>query len=236
MYGKHFESMYTGSMVGKGSAFFAVWGYVISHFRPSQEHGAVVELNPVYLGAVIGEKAEVVGGVIEDMCSPDGRSRSQVEEGRKLVALGVYDYRVVNGGRYRAIRNAEDRREYQRQKQAEYRARKKGDGVKAGTPAAEATAQKAAVAEAGQVVELPRAGEVERDAAVTMTVVVVPDPVPVIGVVGTETGENLTAVGKAYEREKQVRLEKMKVQARQQVGFVGVPRGMDWVDKGEVTQ
>jgi hypothetical protein len=29
MYGKIFESLYRGSMVGKGSPMFAVWGYVI---------------------------------------------------------------------------------------------------------------------------------------------------------------------------------------------------------------
>ncbi len=126
MFGKHFSSMYEGSMVGKGSAFFAVWGYIISHFVPDRQVGAQVDLNPKVLAFVIGEKEEVVVGVIEDMCRPDAASRSQTEEGRKLVKIGTYSYRVVNGRYYRAIRNEEDRREYQRLKQREYRLLKKG--------------------------------------------------------------------------------------------------------------
>lgn len=122
MYGKHYESMYTGSMRGKGSAFFAVWGYVISHAKPSKAHGSVVELNPEILAFLIGEKQEVVDRVILEFQQPDPKSRTPDEEGRKLVSIGGYEYRVVNGAYYRGLRTAEERREYNREKQAEYRA------------------------------------------------------------------------------------------------------------------
>lgn len=113
MYGKHYASMYEGSMRGAGSAFFAVWGWIISHMRPDRQHGTVVELNAELVAFVIGERVEVVEEVVAKMCAPDERSRSKTEEGRKLVRVGEYGYRVVNGAHYRAIRDEQDRRDYQ---------------------------------------------------------------------------------------------------------------------------
>lgn len=128
-WGKHFASMYEGSMRGAGSAFFAVWGYVISHMRPSRKHGAIVELNPDIVAFLIGEDSEVVARVIAKMCRPDPASRTKDKEGRKLIKLSEYSYAVVNGAYYRSIRNEAERREYQRIKQAEYR-KKKGRPLK----------------------------------------------------------------------------------------------------------
>jgi len=111
-------------MMGAGALFYAVWGYVISHAVPSREHGSVVELNPALIGVLLGEDAGDVEVVIGRMCEPDPKSRSKNEEGRKLVRLGQYLYRVVNGEKYRAIRDAEERREYQRLWMAEKRKKK----------------------------------------------------------------------------------------------------------------
>lgn len=135
MYGKIFESLYTGSMVGRGSAMFAVWGYVIANMKPEKvvsvegkerkmAIGAHVELNHKLLAFILGEKESVVEKVIEELCSPDPQSRSKEEQGRRLIKLSEFDYRVVNGEQYRSIRSAEDRREYQRKKQKEYRVKR----------------------------------------------------------------------------------------------------------------
>jgi len=126
-YGKHFESMYEGSMRGKGSPFFAVWGYVISHMKPNRGKEMSVELNPDIVAFLIGEKMSVISRVIVEMCGKDEQSRTKDKEGRKLVKLSEFTYEVVNGNYYHAIRNEEERREYQRVKQAEYRAAKKLD-------------------------------------------------------------------------------------------------------------
>ncbi len=67
MYGKHYASMYEGSMRGAGSAFFAVWGWIISHMMPDRIHGTVVEINQEILAFVLGEKESVVNGVIIKM-------------------------------------------------------------------------------------------------------------------------------------------------------------------------
>ena len=54
MYGKHFASMYEGSLYGSGAVVFAVWGYVIACQVPDREHGAVVTLNARKLADTLG--------------------------------------------------------------------------------------------------------------------------------------------------------------------------------------
>jgi len=120
VYGKHFESMYTGSMFGKGPMVFAVWGYVISHTKQDGH----IELNPLLLAAVIGCDPSEVETAINFLCQSDDRSRSKDEEGRRMIREGEFDYRVVNYVSYRNILNEEERRAYNREKQRESRARK----------------------------------------------------------------------------------------------------------------
>lgn len=117
--------MYAGSMIGSGSVVFAVWGYVIANMKPDEKVGAQVELNPKLLGFILGEKEEVVTVAITKLCSPDDRSRTKDEDGKKLIRLGEYDYQVVNGAKYAAIRDEEERRAYNRE--AKRRERDKGN-------------------------------------------------------------------------------------------------------------
>ena len=117
MYGKSFESMYDGSMVGAGVNVFAVWNYVIAKTRRG-----VIELNPRLLAFILGGTEKEIRGGIEFLCSPDPESRSKVDNGCRLVKDGEFQYRVVNWETYNGIRNEVDRREYNRVKQAEYRA------------------------------------------------------------------------------------------------------------------
>ena len=128
MFGKHFVSMYEGSMIGKGAVFFAVWGYIISHFVPDRTHGAIVELNPKLIAFVLGEPEKLVDKSIAEMCEPDPKSRTKTDKGRKLVKLSEYQYRVVNGARYRAIRDHEDRKRQNREAQERFRAKTSGGG------------------------------------------------------------------------------------------------------------
>lgn len=126
MYGKIFESMFQGSMIGAGSHVFAVWAYVIANMRPDREVGAQVDLNPKLLGFILGEEEERVRGAIEYLCRPDGESRTPDEQGRRLVQMGEYAYRVVNGAKYRAIRDEETRRRQNREAKRRERERKRG--------------------------------------------------------------------------------------------------------------
>lgn len=111
MFGRHFESMYTGSMIGAGSVAFALMGYVISHMRPPAFD---VELNPKLLAFILGDPEDEIEKAIEFLCSPDLKSRSKAEEGRRLVRRNEYLYHVVNGETYNAIRNDADKKAYWR--------------------------------------------------------------------------------------------------------------------------
>lgn len=113
--------MFTGSMMGSGSAHFAVWTYVISHMMPDTSVGMQVELNPKLMAVLIGEDENVIIKVIERFCAPDPRSRSKENDGRKLIRLGEFDYQVVNGRKYRDIKDQEDRRRANREAQARWR-------------------------------------------------------------------------------------------------------------------
>jgi len=118
MYGRHFQSMYTGSMYGQGFGLFAVWGYVVSH-----EREGMVELNPKLLSDLFGESLEDVSTIINTLCSPDDDSRSKAQNGRRLVKIGQFAYQVVNAAEYAKMASEADRRRYLAQKQREHRKR-----------------------------------------------------------------------------------------------------------------
>lgn len=130
MYGRIFEGLYEGSMVGAGSAMFAVWGYVIAKMKPDPEVGAQVELNPDLLAFVLGEDPGKVQSVIERLCGPDAKSRTPEKEGRRLIRVGQFSYQVVNGVKYMAIKNAENKRAADRQAKRDQRQREAEAKVK----------------------------------------------------------------------------------------------------------
>ena len=112
--------MYEGSMIGAGMHVFAVWNYIITKAR-----GGAVEINPKLLAFTLGGTEQQVRDALEFLSSPDPESRSKLEEGRRIVREGEFQYRLVNWEYYQRIKTAEDKREYNRVKQAEYRALKK---------------------------------------------------------------------------------------------------------------
>jgi hypothetical protein len=115
-------------MIGSGSVVFAVWPYVIANMRADREVGAQVDLNPKLLAAIIGEKEALIEEAIGKLCAPDPSSTSKVDEGRRLVRVGQFAYRVVNGANYMAIRDLEHKRQYDREQKRKQRA---GKGHKA---------------------------------------------------------------------------------------------------------
>jgi hypothetical protein len=146
MYGKWFASTYTGSMLGAGASVFAVWGWIIAN---CQKNG-VVEINPKLLATVIGEDISEIENAIQFLLQPDPESRSGTEEGRRIVHEGGYQYLVVNHGIYRRIRDEEERREYNRIKKRQSRARQAASTGKSNLSAHTDT-EAEAEAEAGSV-------------------------------------------------------------------------------------
>lgn len=122
MYGKFFKSAFSGSLMASGPEVFAVWAYVIANTVDSR-----VELNPRLLAAVIGSTPDRMTKAIETLCAPDTESRSKDNEGRRMIKEGTFQYFVVNHAKYREIRSEDDRREYNKLKKREERARKSTD-------------------------------------------------------------------------------------------------------------
>lgn len=103
-------------MYGAGVAVFAVWGYVIAHTQKSR-----VELNPKKLSDTLGGTLEEITAAISYLEEPDPDSRFKEHEGKRLIKEGQFQYFVPSHEHYRLMRNAEERRDYNRRKQSEYR-------------------------------------------------------------------------------------------------------------------
>ena len=133
-------------MIGAGPTVFAIMGYVIARTKKSR-----VELNPKLLAAILGCDEHEVREAIEYLASPDENSRNKEHQGRRLVKEGAYQYFVPSWEHYRGIRNEDDRREYNRIKQRERRARLKGAAVSNNGLPGEATAVRVADATDGAI-------------------------------------------------------------------------------------
>ena len=110
-------------MVGAGFGAYSVMGYVIANQKPDKTVGFQVELNTAIMATVFGEPVEAIQRAIDFLCAPDPDSRTTTEEGKRLVQVGRYAYRVVNGVAYDKLRNEEDRREQNRLAQQNHRAK-----------------------------------------------------------------------------------------------------------------
>jgi len=120
VYGKHFASTYTGSMCGAGAHVFAVWGYAIANLRDGH-----VELNTRYLAATLGMPEADVQRALDYLTAPDPNSRTSVEDGRRLIKVGTFEYRSPTHLFYRNTRNDVERRESNRLAAAVYRGKKR---------------------------------------------------------------------------------------------------------------
>lgn len=87
-----------------------------------------VDMTPEAISRRTNVPLEEVVKYIEELCQPDLKSRSAMEEGKRLIRLDPerdWGWRIVNYGYYRKIKNQEALREYFREKQREHRAKKK---------------------------------------------------------------------------------------------------------------
>lgn len=110
MYGKLHSTCFTGSMYGSSLAVFAVWGYAIA----CADEKGYVELNPMVLAGTFSCEPREVETAIAYLSEPDAKSRTNSEEGRRMVREGQFLHRIVNYEVYRSLRDKDDRRAYQR--------------------------------------------------------------------------------------------------------------------------
>lgn len=89
-----------------------------------------VDMTPDAIARRTNVPIEEVLKYINQLCQPDPFSRSQLEEGKRLVALDSgrdWGWQIVNYQHYRKLKDEEARRSYFRDAQRKYRARKKGE-------------------------------------------------------------------------------------------------------------
>lgn len=108
-FGKLYASAFTGSLYGVGPQVYSTLAYAIAHAQPPDGR---VEINPVLVAGMIGMPVEDLESALQFLQSPDPRSRTEGEEGRRLVKTGPFEYRLVNFLKYRVFEL--DRAEYKR--------------------------------------------------------------------------------------------------------------------------
>ncbi|MCA9497969.1 MAG: hypothetical protein KC588_02120 [Nitrospira sp.] len=125
MFGKLYASMYEGTLatVGPWQALITFQQLIIL----SDQHG-LVDMTPESIARRTTVPLDIIQIGIEALEKPDPQSRTTDEEGRRIVRLSdsrPWGWRIVNYLHYRNMRTAEDRREYMRNYQREYRKQNK---------------------------------------------------------------------------------------------------------------
>lgn len=119
VYAKLFASIYQGTLRGRSDSLL-VFTNLLAHMD-SVGH---VDIHPRAIAEEVGLTLDAVRAALDELEAPDPESRSPDEDGRRIVRLDehrAWGWRVVNGAKYRAIRNEEDRREQNRLAQERWR-------------------------------------------------------------------------------------------------------------------
>jgi hypothetical protein len=116
MYGKVFEQLYESTLATKGPwEAMALWPHLIAM---ANRHGEV-DMPMEIISRKTTIPLEIVKAAIDALSQPDPDSRSQECGGRRIVLIAPesrqWGWRLVNYARYAAMRNEEERREYQRE-------------------------------------------------------------------------------------------------------------------------
>jgi hypothetical protein len=149
MYGKHFASMYEGSMIGAGPTVFALWGYCIAKADPDTHS---VRLNAELLSHIIGTGRDDIRKAIGYLTAEDPDSKNTEHGGRRLLHEGGMEYFVVSHEHYRSIRNRQDIKEYERERKRKQREKKNVPDVSGtnGTPASVSASESASESREGE--------------------------------------------------------------------------------------
>ena len=122
MYAKLFASIYQGTLRGDTHGL-VVFTNLLAH---ADAHGWV-DIHPSAISDETGLTIDQTQAALKMLESPDPDSRSPEEEGRRIIRLDEHrswGWKIVNHGKYRAIRNEEDRREQNRLAQQRWREKK----------------------------------------------------------------------------------------------------------------
>lgn len=113
---KLFSSITASTVWCESSDTRVVW---ITMLAMSDRHGRVWASIPG-LAKEAAVSVDACRDAIDKFLSPDPDSRTKVKEGRRIEPIDG-GWRLINHGKYRAIRDEEERRNYKAEKQREYR-------------------------------------------------------------------------------------------------------------------
>jgi hypothetical protein len=163
MYVKLFRSIFQGTLRGNSSGLL-----VFTNLLANCDRDGVVDMHPKAIAEEVGLDMETVRAVLIDLEAPDAESRSPDEDGRRIVRIDghrAWGWRVVNYGKYRSIKNEEDRREANRIAVAKHRAKASKASLPVITCNQKSSLSAQAEAEAEEERNIVPAGLVVRDDA-----------------------------------------------------------------------
>jgi hypothetical protein len=123
MYGKIFSSMFKGSLYGSWEAIVTFTVMIVLADKEGE-----VDMTPQALAASTSIPLDIIQRGIALLEAPDTQSRTPDEDGRRIVRVSDsrdWGWRITNYAHYRAIRTAEERREYFKQHKRKKRAAKR---------------------------------------------------------------------------------------------------------------
>lgn len=124
MYGKIFASMFKGSLYGQWEAIVTFTVMIVL----ADQHGEV-DMTAEALSAQTSIPLDIIQRGICQLEAPDPKSRTPDDEGRRIVRVSDardWGWVITNYAHYRAIRTAEERREYFKQHKRKQRSKKGG--------------------------------------------------------------------------------------------------------------
>lgn len=119
MYGKIFDSMYDGTLAEDWRALVTFQQMIVLC-----DADGVVDMTPASISRRTGIPIEHIKAGIEILQSPDEYSRTEDEEGRRIVLLDEHrpwGWRIVNHRKYRGLQDADEVRRQNRIRQQRYR-------------------------------------------------------------------------------------------------------------------
>lgn len=119
MYARIFQSIYDGTLVEDWRALVTFQQMLVLC-----DADGVLDMTPRAISRRTGIPIEHIEAGIHVLESPDPTSRTETEEGRRIVRIDPHrewGWRLVNYTKYKEIRNEEDRREYMRKYMADRR-------------------------------------------------------------------------------------------------------------------
>jgi hypothetical protein len=113
MYGKLFASMYDGTLYGQWQAIVTLQQLVVL----ANSEG-VVDMTPPAIAARTSIPLEIIEAGLVQLSEADKYSRSDAEQGRRIVLIDPdrpWGWRIVNHAKYRNMSSQRDRAEYMRE-------------------------------------------------------------------------------------------------------------------------